>query len=116
MEGDIPDIEGFISPGVFVDVETLSTGSSVPGGIRVAAIIGEGLTAQTLVASALGGGLDGLNPTYTSSNGSDGRHFRLGSFPVVSNRTTLFRNGFLLNGFETIITPATTFPDTYDYA
>ena len=51
-----------ILPGVVVDIETIGTGTSVPGGFRIAAIIGEGARSETIVALANGGGNDGLNP------------------------------------------------------
>lgn len=82
-----------ILPSVISEVITQSRGVSIPGGIRTAALIGLGSRTETIIISALGSGLDGFNPTYTSTNGSDGRHFTLSLFPVVSNRTTLFKNG-----------------------
>jgi hypothetical protein len=103
-------------PGVFTNVITQSSGVAIPGGSRVTAMIGQGSTNETLVAQALGGGQDGLNPEYTSSTGSDGRHFATANFPLVSNRTTIFKNGIPLVGFELgPITPTTTFSDIYDY-
>lgn len=111
---NIPGAAGAL-PGVFTDVVTVSSGVNVPGGLRVAAIIGEGVANETIVASAIGGGQDGLNPTYTSTAGADGRHFRLANFPVIPNRTTIFKNGIPLVGIEGIITPTTTFSDNYGY-
>lgn len=103
-------------PGVFTDVVTQSSGVAIPGGSRVTAMIGQGTTNEILVAQALGGGQDGLNPTYTSNTGSDGRHFALRNFPVIQNRTTLFKNGIPLVGLELgPITPTTTFSNLYDY-
>lgn len=67
---------------------------------RVAAIIGEGLTSEIVVSSALGNGSDGLDETYTSPVDADGRHFQLSQFPLVSNRTELFINGAKLNVLE----------------
>ena len=66
-------------------------------------MIGEDVTDETIVAQALGGGQDGLNPSYTSTSGADGRHFRLSLFPVISNRTTVFKNGIPLVGTEELI-------------
>lgn len=113
----MPNIPGALGalPGVFTDVVTVSSGANVPGGLRVAAIIGEGQANETIVASAQGGGVDGLNNTYTSSTGADGRHFQLANFPLISNRTTIFKNGIPLNGLEGTITPTTTFSYQYDY-
>lgn len=101
-------------PGVNVDVETLSRGASVPGGVRIAAFIGEGSRSETLVAAANGGGNDGLNPTYTGVSGADGRHFALSLFPIISNRTQLFRNGIPLVGLEATI-DSNSFNFAYDY-
>ena len=103
-------------PGVFTDVITQSSGVAIPGGSRVVAMIGQGSTNEILVSQALGGGQDGLNSTYTSNSGSDGRHFALKNFPVIQNRTTLFKNGIPLVGLELgPITSSTTFSFNYDY-
>lgn len=104
-----------ILPGVYDIIETQSSGASVPGGIRIASIIGEGSSSETLVSAALGGGQDGFNPTYTSKTaGQDGRHFKLSLANVVSNRTTLYRNGFPLVGLESLI-DENSFSSKYDY-
>jgi len=113
MAGNIPGAPTAL-PGVYDQVETQSSGSAVPGGIRIAAIIGEGSKSETLVAAALGGGVDGLNPSYTSPIGADGRHFALSLFPIISNRTQLFKNGFPLVGIEELI-DANPFSNQYDY-
>src|SRR5690606_42131551 len=94
-------------PGVYTQVETLSSGVSVPGGIRLAALIGEGKRGDVLVSTANGAGRDGLNPAGTSTNGQDGRHFRLSNAPIISNRTTLFKNGIPLVGLEDKIDDST---------
>jgi len=101
----MPNIPGAtnVLPGPFTDVITQSAGVTIPGGSRVVAMIGQGSTNETIVATALGGGLDGLNPSYTSSSGADGRHFQLSNFPLISNRTTLFKNGLPLVGTEELI-------------
>lgn len=103
-----------ILPGVVTNVITQSTGSSVPGGVRVASIIGQGARSEIVVASANGGGNDGLNPTYTSSTGSDGRHFLLNFSPIVSNRVQLFKNGVTLVGLQEPIDNLP-FPAQYGY-
>ncbi len=114
MSGNIPGSGGSVLPGVFTDVVTQSRGASIPGGIRIAAIIGEGAKSEVIVASAQGAGVDGFNPTYTSTSGSDGRHFTLSSFPIISNRVSLFRNGLPLTGFEE--TPdSSSFDNRYGY-
>ena len=103
-------------PGVFTDVITQSSGVALPGGSRIVAMIGQGSTNETIVAQALGGGADGLNPTFTTNVGSDGRHFALANFPVISNRTSVFKNGVPLVGLELgPITATTTFSFHYDY-
>ncbi len=112
----MPNIPGSTQalPGVYSDVITQSRGVSVPGGSRIAALIGEGSTDETLVVQANGGGNDGLDPTYSSTQGADGRHFQLSNFPVVSNRTTLFKNGVPLVGLESLI-DSDPFSSKYDY-
>lgn len=100
-------------PDVYAEVVTESRGVSVPGGIRLAAIVGEGSRVERLVNSANGSGKDGLNSTFTSSTNSDGRHFKLSVFPIISNRTVLFKNGIPLTGIEQTL--ATTFSANYDY-
>ncbi len=103
-----------VLPGVFTDVVTQSRGVSIPGGSRITAIMGEGAADETLVSQALGGGRDGLNPSYTSTSGADGRHFQLSAYPVVSNRTQLFKNGIPLVGTEELISSGS-FSNRYDY-
>lgn len=104
-----------ILPSVVTDVVTQSSGASVPGGLRIASIIGEGARSEVLVSSANGNGNDGFNPAYTSTtSGSDGRHFLTLNAPIVSNRSQLFRNGIPLIGLEAKITN-TAFSNAYDY-
>ena len=104
-------------PGVYSQSITQAAAVSIPGGSRVTAMIGEGLTSETLVAAAQGSGLDGLDITYTTTSGADGRHFQLTNFPLISNRTTVFKNGIPLVGIELPLNntdPA--FSSNYDYA
>jgi len=102
-------------PGTYTNVITQSSGVAIPGGARVTAMIGQGSTNETIVSQAQGGGVDGLNPTYTSSTGADGRHFALRNFPLIANRTTIFKNGVPLNLLELgPITATTTFSYSYD--
>lgn len=103
-----------ILPGVITDVVTQSRGVSIPGGSRIAAIIGEGSTDQTLVSTASGGGKDGFDPTYASTTGADGRHFRISGAPLVARRTTLYKNGIPLVGLESLI-DTDPFSKKYDY-
>lgn len=113
MAGNIPGTSNSALPGVYDLIETQSSGVSVPGGLRVAAIIGEGAKPEVIVASAVGGGSDGLNSTYTSTVKQDGRHFVLSQSPIISNRTQLFRNGFPLFGTEGTIDGYV--PNSFDY-
>lgn len=100
-------------PEVVSEVVTNSRGVSVPGGTRLAAIVGEGTRVERLISAAVGSGKDGLNSSYTSSTNSDGRHFKLSNFPIISNRTSLFKNGLPLVGIEAAI--SSTFDSRYDY-
>lgn len=113
----MPSIPGAtnINPGVVVQEVTQSSGVAIPGGSRVVAMIGQGSTSETIISQAQGGGLDGLNPTFTSSSGSDGRHFALANYPLVTNRTTIFKNGQPLTVLELgPISASTTFSHVYD--
>jgi len=112
----MPNIPGasFALPGPFTDVVTQSRGTAVPGGLRIAAMIGEGTTNETIVSSANGGGSDGFNATYTSTSGSDGRHFLLKNAPLIVNRTQIFKNGIPLVGLEAAI-DGLSFSTAYDY-
>lgn len=101
-------------PGVYTLVETFSSGLSIPTGVRLAAIIGEGQRRETIIAQANGNGNDGFDPTYSGPNGADGRHFLLSTAPIVSNRTTLFRNGIPLDGTEGTI-DGSAFSSQFDY-
>lgn len=111
---NIPGLNGAL-PGVYTDIQTQSRGASVPGGIRVSAIIGEGSRTETLISAALGNGLDGWNSTYTvEGSNTDGRHFKTSLFPLISNRTTLYRNGIPLVGLEEAV-DSSSFSSKYDY-
>lgn len=103
-----------VLPGVVTDVATFSSSTNAPGGVRIAAIIGEGSIDEVIVSQANGNGKDGLNPTYSSFTGADGRHFRLKNVDVISKRTTLFKNGVPLVGREAPI-DGSTFSNKFDY-
>lgn len=111
---DIPGATNAL-PGPYTLVQTVSASVSIPGGSRVTAMIGQGQANATIISQAQGGGNDGLDPTYTTTTDSDGRHFLLGQAPVVSNRTTLFKNGIPLVGMESLISPTSTFSYQFDY-
>lgn len=117
MAANIPGATN-VTPGAYSLVETIPNGVAVPGGLRLAALIGEGARRETIVSSALGGGNDGLNSSFTSTNNSDGRHFQLSNAPIISNRLTLYKNGVTLTGLESDnfhITGSSTFSSRYDY-
>lgn len=94
-------------PEAYSEVITNSRGASIPAGSRLAVIMGEGAREERVVASAVGGGNDGLDSTYSSTTGADGRHFLLGQgqtvAPIISNRTRLFKNGVELTVLEDAI-------------
>lgn len=101
-------------PGPYTDVITQSSGVAIPGGGRVTAMIGQGSTNETIISQAIGGGVDGLDSTYITTAGADGRHFTLANFPLIHNRTTIFKNGVPLTLLELgPITPTTTFSQLY---
>lgn len=110
---NIPGGSGVL-PGVFTDIITQSSGVSIPGGARLVAMIGEGSTDDVIVSQAIGGGKDGLNSKYTSTTGADGRHFQLSYYPLISNRTTIYKNGIPLVGTESLIDDSS-FSNKYDY-
>lgn len=104
---------GNLVPSVVTDVQTNSRGVSVPSGVRTMLIIGEGSREETLIASAAGGGNDGLNSSFSSTSNSDGRHFQLSNAPIISNRTTLSKNGIPLTLLEGT-NNGSSFDDRYD--
>lgn len=101
-------------PGVTTDVVTQTSGVSVPGGVRLALLVGTGARNEVIVASAVGSGNDGLDSTYTSVTGRDSRHFLLKNAPIVSNRMQLFKNGIPLIGLEEVPSDSA-FDNRYDY-
>ena len=113
MAPNIPGI-AYANPGVFSEGTVVSSGLSIPSNQRILCIVGEGQRREVLASYAAGKGQDGLNPTYTTSTGPDGRHFVLSYFPVVSNRTQLYKNGVLLNGTEEAI-DLNSFSYLFDY-
>lgn len=108
---NFPGSEGAV-PAVYTDVETVSSGVSIPSGVRTPLLMGEGVRRETLVSSANGGGNDGWNPTFTSTSGAVGRYFRVTYYPIISNRTTLYKSGVLLSGTEG---SSGTFNTNFDY-
>ena len=96
---NIPGISGYTQPGVFARDRVVSRGVSIPGGIRIACIMGEGLREELVVVSAAGSGADG-NAKVSPTGSGDGRYFSLSRSPVVSGRTELYLNGSRLYGQE----------------
>jgi len=96
---NIPGISGYIQPGAFARDRVVTKAVSIPGGLRIAAIMGEGISEEVLVESAAGNGQDGSSACSPSSSG-DGRFFQLSNFPVVSGRTEILLNGTQLYGVE----------------
>ena len=99
---NIPGISGFIQPGAFSRDRVISRGVSIPGGIRIVCVMGEGLREEVIVDSAAGSGQDGSAACSPTGSG-DGRFFEIQNVPVVSGRTELRLNGTLLFGKEEVI-------------
>lgn len=110
---NIPGISGYIQPGAFARDRVVSKGVSLPGGLRILTIMGEGKKEQTLVESAQGSGLDGVASVSPSGN-PDGRYFLIQEAPLVSGRTEVRLNGVLLQGVEAKI-DSSSFSSKYDY-
>lgn len=96
---NIPGVSGFIQPGAFARDRVISRGVSIPGGIRIVCVMGEGLREETIIESAVGSGQDG-SVACSPTGSADGRFFKLQNSPVVSGRTELRLNGTLLFGKE----------------
>lgn len=111
---NIPGIAGYTQPGTISRVRTIRRSVSIPGGLRILAIIGLGAAEETVVLSAEGSGADGVNANYAGSNAPDGRHFILSKTNLISNRTSLSKNGIPLTGIEETI-DTDPFDSRYDY-
>lgn len=110
---NIPGINSYTQPDAFARDTVNSTSASIPGGLRVACVIGEGLRQEAIVYQAIGGGADGS--TLASPDGTlSGRFFALKNYPVVSGRTEVYLNNVLLRGIEQEIDDAG-FSTEYDY-
>ena len=96
---NIPGVSGFIQPGAFARDRVISRGVSIPGGVRIVCVMGEGLREETIIESAVGAGQDG-SAACSPTGSADGRFFELRNSPVVSGRTELRLNGTLLFGKE----------------
>ena len=111
---NIPGSIGYQQPDTFSRVRTIRKSVSIPGGLRIACIMGLGEHEEIVVASANGAGDDGSNPDFSASNTPDGRHFQLANTNLVANRSTVYINGIPLTGIEETITVAA-FDNKYDY-
>lgn len=110
---NIPGISGYIQPGAFARDRIVSKGVSLPGGLRILTIMGEGKKEQVLVESAAGSGLDG-SAQVSPSGSPDGRYFAIQEAPLVVGRTEVRLNGVLLQGVEAKIDESS-FSSEYDY-
>lgn len=105
-----------IRPQAYSETISSTTGIAFPGGSRQAVLLGEGERSQRIISSARGRGLDGLNSTFDSTTGSDGRHFLVSFAPLVPNRSRLLRNGAILKGLEqNFDSTSGSFSAQYDY-
>lgn len=110
---NIPGVSGYIQPGVFARDRVVSRGVSIPGGLRIATIMGFGSSEITLVSSAKGEGQDGvLSPNGAAVNG---RFFLIPSAPLQEGRTRVFLNGSELLGLEGTFTSSDEIPSGYDF-
>lgn len=100
---NIPGIIGYIQPQVVSRIRTLTKAVSIPGGLRVLSINGEGRREEVVIDSAAGDGTDGFNPDFSTPSDGYGRYFRLSYYPDVPNRTDLYLNGAPLRILEDII-------------
>lgn len=110
---NIPGINGYVQPGTFARDRIVTRGVSIPGGLRVACVMGEGLKEEVIIDSAAGGGQDGSSSCSPTGNG-DSKYFQLAESPVVSGRTKLFLNGTELYGMEGVVDDSS-FPGKYDF-
>lgn len=110
---NIPGISGYIQPQTLSRVRTLTKAVSVPGGLRILSIQGEGRREEIIVDSAVGDGTDGFNPDFTTQSDGYGRYFLLSNYPVVENRSDLYINGSQLRVVEDVI-DSSSFSSEYD--
>jgi hypothetical protein len=114
MSPNIPGILGYVQPSVRTRVRTRTRAVSVPGGLRVLSIQGEGRREEVIIESAVGDGTDGFDPTFTTTPTEGyGRFFRTATYPLVANRTTLRINGSTLSIIEGTI-DGSSFSSIYD--
>jgi len=110
---NIPGINGYVQPGTFARDRVVTRGVSIPGGLRVACIMGEGVKEEVIIDSAFGEGQDGSSTCSPTGNG-DSKYFQLAESPVVVGRTRLFLNGTELYGTEGIVDESS-FSSNFDF-
>lgn len=110
---NIPGISGYTQPGTFARDRVVSRAVSIPGGLRLLCIMGEGLKREVLVDSAVGNGLDGSSSCSPTGSG-DGKYFSISTYPIVSGRTEVYLNGTALYGLEQAV-DETSFEGKYDF-
>lgn len=110
---NIPGISGYVQPGVFARDRVVSSSVSIPGGLRVLTIMGEGLRETVLVESAQGSGLDG-NASISPTGSADGKYFLVPNSPLVSGRTEVYLNDSLLYGKQESVS-SSSFSYKFDY-
>lgn len=110
---NIPGLSSVVMPNAYSRVQTLTRAVSIPGGLRIMAVVGEGLREEVLVQSAQGSGQDGFDPTFTSASDGYGRFFRTAATNLVENRTQILLNGSPLRVLEDSIS-STPFSSRYD--
>ena len=110
---NIPGILGYIQPTTVSRVRTVSRAVSIPGGLRILAVVGEGLREEVIIDSAAGDGTDGFNPTFTAESDGYGRFFRASNYPIISNRSELYLNGSALSILEGTV-DGSSFSTEYD--
>ena len=110
---NIPGKSGYSQPGTFARDRVVTRGVSIPGGLRIACIMGEGLKEEVIVDSAYGNGQDGSSSCSPTGNG-DSKYFQLSESPLVIGRTKVFLNGTELYGTEGTI-DGTSFSGKFDF-
>ena len=110
---NIPGISGYVQPGTFARDRVVTRGVSIPGGLRITCIMGEGLREEVIVDSAFGDGQDGSASCSPTGNG-DSKYFQLAESPVVVGRTRVFLNGTELYGTEGLV-DGSSFSSKFDF-
>ena len=110
---NIPGISGYVQPGTFARDRVVTRGVSIPGGLRITCIMGEGLREEVIIDSAFGNGQDGSATCSPTGNG-DSKYFQLAESPVVVGRTRVYLNGTELYGTEGLV-DGSSFSSKFDF-